>query len=93
MLIQNQLKGNKGMFYVGEESEPLAEMVYTLESADKMTVHHTEVKDELRGKNVGFQLVEHAVEYARANHRKIVPLCPFTKSVIDKHKEFQDVLV
>lgn len=58
-----------------------------------MIIDHTEVSDELRGKNVGYQLVHTAVEYARANHIKIIPLCPFAKSVFDKKAaEYGDVL-
>ena len=58
-----------------------------------MIIDHTEVSDELRCKNVGYQLVHTAVEYARANHIKIIPLCPFAKSVFDKKAaEYGDVL-
>lgn len=92
MLIQQKDNGHKGMFYVGEENEPLAEMAYTMASPSKMIIDHTEVSDELRGKNVGYQLVHHVVEYARANNIKIIPLCPFAKSVFDKTPAFADVL-
>ncbi len=46
MLIQHQQNDHQGMFYVGDENEPLAEMVYSLPSGDKMVIEHTEVKDE-----------------------------------------------
>ena len=93
MLIQNKKVGNKGMFYVGQDGAILAEMVYTMPSADKMIIEHTEVDDSLAGKGVGKQLVRTAVEYARANNIKIIPLCPFAKSVFDKVSEWGDVLV
>ena len=51
---------------------------------DLMIIDHTEVSDELRGKNVGYQLVHTAVEYARTNHIKVLLLCPFAKSEIAK---------
>ena len=51
-----------------------------------------EVDEQLRGKNVGFQLVSHAVEYARRHHYKITPVCLFAKSVFDKKPDFADVL-
>jgi uncharacterized protein len=92
MLIQHKLVGKKGMFYVGQDGAILAELVYTIPSADKMIIEHTEVDDELHGKNVGFQLVHTAVEYARKQNIKIIPLCPFAKSVFDKKPEFSDVL-
>jgi predicted GNAT family acetyltransferase len=55
-------------------------------------IDHTDVSDALRGKGAGKQLVSAAVDYARKNNIKILPLCPFAKSVFEKVKEFQDVL-
>jgi len=92
MLIQNRLTGNKGMFYVGQDGAIVAEMVYSMPVPEKMVIEHTEVDDSLAGKGVGKQLVATAVEYARTHGIRIVPLCPFAKSVFDKVKEWQDVL-
>ena len=92
MLIQQKQIGHKGKFYIEEDRQELAEMVYNMPSPDKMIIEHTEVSDALRGKNVGLQLVKNAVEYARANNIKIIPLCPFAKSVFDRKPELQDVL-
>lgn len=92
MLIQQKQVGHKGKFYVEQGGEELAEMVYSMPSPDKMIIEHTEVSDELRGKNVGFQMVSSAVEYARANAIRIIPLCPFAKSVFDRKPELHDVL-
>lgn len=92
MVIQHKLVGNKGMFYVGQDGAILAEMVYTKPSEDKMIIEHTEVDDSLAGKGVGLQLVQTAVEYARAHNLKIIPLCPFAKKVFDKKPEYHDVL-
>ena len=81
------------MFFVGQDGAILAEMTYTMPSPDKMIIEHTEVDDSLAGKGVGKQLVYTAVEYARNNNIKIIPLCPFAKGVLDKMKEWQDVLL
>ena len=81
------------MFFVEMDGNILAEMVYSMPSPDKMIIEHTEVSEELKGKNVGNQLVHTAVEYARTKNIKIIPLCPFAKSVFDRKKEeFKDVL-
>lgn len=92
MLIQHKKPGKKGMFLVEIDGNILAEMVYSMAAPDKMIIEHTEVSDELRGKNVGYQLVNTAVAYARQNNIKIIPLCPFAKSVFDKKPEMGDVL-
>jgi uncharacterized protein len=92
MLIQNKKVGNKGMFFVENDGNILAEMVYSMPSANKMIIEHTEVSDELKGQNAGYQLVHTAVEYARTHSIKIVPLCPFANAVFKKKKEYADVL-
>ena len=93
MLIQHKLVGGKGIFYVGQDGAMLAEMVYTKPSEDKMIIEHTEVDDSLAGKGVGKQLLNAAVDYARKHNIKIIPLCPFAKSVFDKVAEIRDVLL
>jgi uncharacterized protein len=93
MLIQHKQSGSKGSFYVDERHTVLAEMTYSMTGSMLMIIDHTEVSDELRGKNVGYQLVQTAVEYARANKIKILPLCPFARSIFDKKGvAFADVL-
>lgn len=92
MLIQHKLTGNKGMFFVQPEEEVLAEMIYLQHDPNTMIIEHTEVNDELKGQNVGLQLVEAAVEYARSHNIKVIPMCSFAKAVIDNKPEFQDVL-
>ena len=93
MEIQNKKVGNKGIFYVEKDKKMLAEMVYTMPSPDKMIIEHTEVSEELKGQGAGAQLVKEAVEYARSNNIKIIPLCPFANSVFKKKPEYADVLV
>ena len=92
MLIKNKMVGTKGMFYVENDGKILAEMTYSMPSPEKMIIEHTEVSDELKGQNVGYQLVHTAVEYARTHNLKIVPLCPFANAVFKKKPEYADVL-
>ena len=93
MHIQQRQQDNKGAFFIHEAGEDLALMTYTMSSPALMIIDHTEVSDVLRGKNIGYQLVHHAVEYARANGISILPLCPFAKAVfVKKAAEYADVL-
>lgn len=90
--IKHTENGSKGEFYIGEEGHHLAEMTYSWAGEDKFIIDHTHVEDELRGQNVGRLLVNSAVEFARAKGVKILPLCPFAKSVFNKDSSIQDVL-
>jgi uncharacterized protein len=84
--------GSKGAFIIKVNNERLAEMTYSKAGDKLIIIDHTEVSDALRGKGAGKQLITAAVEYARKNQIKILPLCPFAKSVFDKSPEFNDVL-
>src|SRR5688572_27334632 len=95
MLIQHKHADNKGVFFVAGENEDdyLAELIYMKTGDGNLIVEHTEVSDELRGQNVGFQLVSSVVEYARSQGVKITPMCSFTRSVMEKKPEFRDVAI
>jgi hypothetical protein len=69
-----------------------AEMTYSRAGEKMIIIDHTGVPDALRGRGLGPLLVRRAVEDARAEGRKILPLCPFAKAIIAKHPELQDVL-
>lgn len=91
MNILQKDDGKKGAFYIEEHGTVLAEMTYVW-AADKMIIDHTEVSDQLAGKGAGKQMVHQAVLFAREKHIKILPLCPFAKSVFDKVADYRDVL-
>jgi predicted GNAT family acetyltransferase len=90
--IQHQRAGHKGAFVIERDGKRLAEMTYTTAGATRIIIDHTTVDDALRGTGAGGKLVEAAVLWARAENRKILPLCPFAKSVFDKTPAYADVL-
>jgi len=92
MKIKFEESASKGMFFVEENGEKLARMTFSKAGDNLIIIDHTEVSDVLRGKNVGKQLVAAAVDHARKNYLKILPLCPFAKAVFGKVQEYQDVL-
>ena len=91
MNIQQEEHENKGSFFIEENGQRLAEMTYSKAGETKIIIDHTEVSDALRGKGAGKQLVFAAVEYARTHQKRIIPLCPFARSVFQKVPEIRDV--
>ena len=54
---------------------------------------HTEVDDAYEGQGVGSALARGALDDVRAEGaRKVLPLCPFIKSWIEKHPDYQDLV-
>ena len=93
MEIKHSDDGDKGYFSAKEGEVKAGIMTYVWAGNDKFIIDHTEVNPEFNGKGVGKQMVLAAVEYARENGIKILPLCPFAKVTFDKNKDIQDVLV
>ena len=91
MAIEHQPAGHKGAFVWMQNGEKLAQMSYSV-AGSRVIIDHTDVDDRLRGQGAGKQLVKAAVEWARRENVKLMPLCPFARSVFDKTPEFADVL-
>ncbi len=56
-----------------------------------LTVMHTEVPKELNGRGIGSRLVRGLLDIARSQGLKVLPLCPFVASYMDKHAEYADL--
>jgi len=93
MKIQQEDNLVRGEFYIEIKGIREAKMTYTYAGTDKIIIDHTEVGGSLRGQKVGYKLVEASVFFLRDKKLKVIPLCPFAKSVFDKTSEFSDVLI
>lgn len=92
MTITHIEEGSKGVYTAKIDGKPDAELTYSRASDTLIIIDHTGVPDALRGMGVGVKLVERAVLDARESGTKIMPLCPFAKAQLARHKEWQDVL-
>lgn len=88
--IRHVASGPRGAFVIERDGERLAELTYTV-AGSRVILDHTHVDDRLRGTGAGARLVAAAVQWARAEQRKLLPLCPFAKSVFDKTPAYADV--
>lgn len=53
---------------------------------------HTVVPEAFEGKGIGSRLARYAMAYARDRGLKIIPLCPFMASYIQRHPETHDLV-
>jgi|SRR5690606_27638730 len=89
-----QLKLNDtghGAFVLENEGELLAEMEVAVKDGN-VIVYHTEVAEILKGQGIASKLLTEMVSYARTNHLKVVPLCPYVHSQFKRHpEEYADI--
>lgn len=58
----------------------------------RIIIEHTEVPEVLEGRGLAGRIVTTALDYARAQSLKVLPICPFAKAFIGRHREYQDLL-
>ena len=92
MEIQHKDDGKNGSFYIELDGQKVAEMTYVWTGPGMIIIDHTEVGPALAGQGAGKQMLAKAVEFVREKNVKVIPLCPFAKSVFDKTPEYRDVL-
>ncbi|HUX80325.1 MAG TPA: GNAT family N-acetyltransferase [Alphaproteobacteria bacterium] len=51
--------------------------------------YSTFVPPELRGRHIGQDIVKFALDFAKENGYQVIPSCPFVKTYIDRHSEYQ----
>jgi len=90
--VHLKINDKNGAFYIDVDGKHEAMMTFVFAGEDKIIIDHTEVHPGNEGKGFGKKMVVKAIEYAREKGIKIIPLCPFAKSVFDKNPEFSDVL-
>lgn len=92
MKIKQTDDSRRGFFLADDNGTEAGKMTYVWAGNNKIIIDHTEIYPDYAGKGVGKLLVLEAVAYARAKKIKVLPLCPFAKSVFDKSPELADVL-
>ena len=90
--IEHAHEGDEGAWFIVQDGRRVGEMVYEDTGPDTITIVHTQVGEELKGKGAGLKLVEAGVAWARQHGKKVIAQCPFAKATIAKHREMHDVL-
>lgn len=57
-----------------------------------MVITHTGVPTALEGQGIASKLTKFALEYARAEGLKVVPLCSFAQVYIQRHPEYKELV-
>ncbi|WP_116247098.1 GNAT family N-acetyltransferase [Nocardiopsis sp. FIRDI 009] len=61
-------------------------------TGDLVTFTHTEVDPAFEGQGVGGTLVRGALDDVRSRGLSVLPLCPFVKGWIARHREYADLV-
>jgi len=78
----------KGRYVAQVEGfDETGELTFSKASDSLIIVDHTGVPETMRGKGVAAALAKRAIEDARTNGQKIMPLCPYMKVYAQRHRD------
>ncbi len=92
MNIKHEESETKGAFYMEDDQERIAEITYSKAGIDKIIIDHTGVSDEHRNEGLGKQLVFHLADFAKNKKLKVLPLCPYAKTVFNRYPELKKLI-
>lgn len=80
----------RGCFEI-EVDGGVAECAYRRQG-DIVALVHTEVPPALQGRGIAAQLVQAALDWARAEGLRVRPLCSYVASYMRRHPQTQDLI-
>jgi predicted GNAT family acetyltransferase len=78
--------------YEAHVGDRLAGFVTYLKRPGVVVLVHTEVYDDFEGHGIGSRLASSVLETLRAAGLKVVPVCPFISSYIQRHPQYADLV-
>lgn len=57
-------------------------------AGERVVMPHTVVPGPLEGRGIGSRLARTALDWARDENLRVVPLCPFVRAYIQRHPEY-----
>ena len=81
----------QSQYVISVDGEPAGFAAYV--DADQLRVFsHTEVDPRFEGQGVGAALVRGALDDVRARKLRVLPVCPFVRGYLARHREYADLV-
>ena len=87
---QTTVSAQDGKYTIAVEGETVGFADFA-DRGDERVFYHTVIDPAFGGRGLATILVEHALDAARADSKRIVPVCSMVANVIEKHPEFADL--
>jgi uncharacterized protein len=88
--LVNDAERNRYILRLGEQE--LGFIDYSPVGSDVIDIRHTEVAPGHEGKGYGSALVRGVLDDVRAQHKTVLPTCPYALAFIRRHREYVDLV-
>ena len=90
----NDRSGNGGVLLLNKDEEEVGRLTYTIfPEENKLIISFVLVHAQFEGRGMGKYLVEEAIKFARENNWNVYPHCSYARSVMNRMKDVEDILL
>ncbi len=86
-----EIKSGEDRYDIVVDGKP-AGLLETRTRPDTVLFMHTEISPEFGGQGLAGKLVCAALDDVRAQGKSVLPYCPYVRSFIAKHREYEDLV-
>lgn len=87
---QTTVSAENGKYTIAVEGKTVGHAAVA-DRGSQRVFYHTEIDDEFGGRGLATILVREALAAARADGKRVVPVCEMVAGVLKKHPEFNDI--
>lgn len=87
---QTSVSAEDGKYTIAVEGKVVG-LAEFADRGDQRVFYHTEIDPDFGGRGLATILVEEALNAARHDGKRIVPVCSMVGTVLKKHPEFDDI--
>ena len=90
----NDRSGNGGVLLLNKDEEEVGRLTYTIfPEENKLIISFVLVHAQFEGRGMGKYLVEEAIKFSRENNWNVYPHCSYARSVMNRMKDVDDILL
>ncbi|WP_332237670.1 GNAT family N-acetyltransferase [Sporolactobacillus sp. KGMB 08714] len=87
-----EIKEGKNRFYVTDAvGHEIGEVTYSAVRDSVLSIDHTVVDPQYRGRQIAQQLIKAVVDKAVGDHKQIIPACSYAKAQFARVKDYQQI--
>lgn len=89
--ITFQIADDGCRIYAIYQSKKVGSLFFIKIGADKIMISDAEIEPDYKNDDIELYLTQQIIEMARAQHRKVMSICPYITNIFKQHPEFDDV--
>jgi len=89
--VRHEAGETSGRYLIDLAPGVVAEMTYQRTGPNTILIDHTRVPPQYRGKNIAEKLMLYAIDDARQNGAKIIPVCSYVITQFKRHPEWSNL--